>query len=202
MEGNKNLVDRCLAWATRDLVSQNNLCCFGQFYLYRIFSEVMSWSELYQLSRGWCLPLFQNWNIFGSLRGINNNLKELKSDNQLKQNVTLPCWVQVAHVCAQGLFILLLFPETLSWSVCWRLWGIWRYNGNVACWVGSVYLKLVFWAFWSLCTSVIPSNSLGKIGRSLQILSETFLLQKKKLLLLCSVMFPSAQYPPSYTVCA
>lgn len=37
------------------------------------------------------------------------SLKEFRIDNQLKKSVTLPSWLKL-HVCAQGLFILLLFP--------------------------------------------------------------------------------------------
>lgn len=38
---------------------------------------------------------------------------ELKIDNQFKKNILLPCWVRISCVRAQGLLILLFFPEAL-----------------------------------------------------------------------------------------
>lgn len=87
--------------------------------------------------------------------------------------MTLTCWVEVVHVCTRVTHSSLFSRDS---AVMTRLWGPWGYNGNVA--YISITTVIVL-TLWSLCTGVIPFNSLGITRRNLQVLLETCLLEKK-----------------------
>lgn len=163
VEGNENVVGRCLVWAVGDSFS-----C-GQFKL------CQSWAGLYQLAREWCLPLSKLEYFCLSQVGKQKTSRNSKLIISLRK--VWPGLVGLnLHMCAQEFLILPLFPETVPWWEQWRLWEPWGYSGNVA------YIsisKVNVLALWPLCIGVIHSNSLGFTRRSLQALSETCLLKKK-----------------------